>query len=145
VRRGRVWLRRERVPRVDDFWRWKGRVYRDVVNRPSNIVLEAKLSEVARQATAEVFEGYETFDDEAFAAWLADLGRPPAVLDRTHRLVNGAGECGRLLKEYAIDTDIRPSLVGLRPQSWAERYQQSKRMVHLETAPFAAAAAEVRS
>jgi len=63
---GELGISREALPAVDRFWRLKHRVYDRVINLPSNILAEARLSElVAAHIDEGVLPNLREFDDQA--------------------------------------------------------------------------------
>jgi hypothetical protein len=132
--RTRACLTGASVRRVDAFWRLKRLVYRDIVNRPSNILVEERLAAIAAErATAELFDHLERLDDDSVMSWFRGV-RPDPDLDREWRVADGAGPHPRDLKDYAIRESAVPGS-GLRPPDWGRRYRHWKRAVHLEAVP----------
>lgn len=132
VSRSSACLTRASIRRVDRFWRLKRFVYREIINRPSNIIVEERLAAiVSKRATADLLRSLELFDDRAVASWFRAV-RPDPRLDRGMQVSEGPGPHLRDLKDYAIRELVVPDS-GLRAPAWGKRYQHWKRSVHLET------------
>lgn len=113
----------------DRFWRLKDRVYSSVINRPSNIIYEAELTDrVARAVSPAIFKNFVEFDDAALRVELELIRRPAAAFrrdDRSFALVRNAkdGIARRKMKRYAVDNSIRPSGGVLTVDRWSKRYR----------------------
>jgi len=139
-REGTLWIVPEAVTAIDRFWRLKEQVYEEVINRPSNILYEAALSEVVR-ATVEpsLLERVEAYDDAALAERAFTC--LPTVdefreRDQHYRFVTTPGVdhvLSRTRKRYWIDRRIFPGPHGLALSAWKQRYRHAKHRADLVT------------
>jgi HD superfamily phosphohydrolase len=118
---------------MDAFWGLKDRVYDEVINLPSNVLAEARLSEVVkRRITADVLERLEYFDDRALHRFLADdLVVLDAADDASYDLHprSDAAILVRMRKRYRVDrraTAHDPGATVLSRDRWATRYQHDR-------------------
>ena len=132
---GRPWIRAAAVPVVDRFWALKDRVYCRVINLPSNIVCEARMSEaVARRYDRSIFTGFASFDDDALAELLREHAAESGLTrgrDDAFRLdaTPAAGEhLQRSRKRYFIDHSATPDERGLPLDRWARRYRHERQL-----------------
>jgi len=130
----------EAVAAMDRFWKLKERVYEQVINRPSNILYEAALSEAVR-ATVEpsLIDRVEAYDDAALEGRVKS--HLPSVdefrrRDHHYRFVTSAGVgyvLSRRRKRYWIDPRVLPGPSGLPLADWPRRYRHENHTAFLVT------------
>jgi HD superfamily phosphohydrolase len=139
-REGTLWIVPEALSAMDRFWRLKEQVYEKVINRPSNILYEAALSEAVRTAVApSLLDSVERYDDAAFADGVSAAS--PTVdefrqRDRLYRFVTTPAMgyvLSRTRKRYWIDRRVTPGPHGLALADWRKRYQHTKHTAFLVT------------
>lgn len=129
---GRAWLRRDAITACDEFWTLKDRVYRTVIERPSNILAEAELCRRVEGLTKPLPD-WSVLDDAWLAAALDQPILSPSALadiDRNYAIVDnltGSVAATRTLKRYWIDDQIEPTTLGLPIEDWPRRYRHERR------------------
>lgn len=149
-----LWITGEALPVFDRFWALKDRVYCDVINRPSNILCEAQLSEVVAQAyDTAIFTEFLRFDDRAMADHLdgplntsglregddnryvfvrAGRGRQLAKAKATTKTTTiDARHLARTRKRYFLNRSQLPSERGLHLADWGRRYCHERQAMRL--------------
>ncbi|MGB1014454.1 MAG: hypothetical protein ACPG4T_10005, partial [Nannocystaceae bacterium] len=152
--RQNLWIDATALPVFDRFWALKDRVYCDVINRPSNILCEAQLSEVIAQAyTSSIFDAFVEFDDRALEAQLEGplassglrRGRDERYLFireattksvHANKITNGAdekagGHLARTRKRYYLNRSQQPTDRGLALPNWGLRYCHERQVMRL--------------
>jgi HD domain len=137
-REGALHIVPEALAAMDRFWLLKEKVYEEVINRPSNILYEAALSEeVSKAATPALLDEVETYDDEALTAGVATA--PPTddefrERDLAYRFVSAPAPgyvLARTRKRYWVDRRVVPGPHGLALASLGRRYRQAKQEAFL--------------
>jgi HD superfamily phosphohydrolase len=139
-REGTLWIVPEAVTVMDRFWQLKEQVYEKVINRPSNILYEAALTEAVRAtALPSLLDRVESYDDTTFAGSLSTS--LPTVdefrqRDRLYRFVPTPAMgyvLARPRKRYWIDRRVSPGAHGLMLSDWRKRYRHAKHTAFLVT------------
>lgn len=130
---GELSISGEALATVDNFWGLKDRVYDEVINLPSNILAEARISELVAERKHEgVFEGLEHFDDVALSRSLGasfDEARLRVEDDGKFVLSNRAADSQVLVrkrKRYFVDQRVGRKGESLSYRRWSERYQHER-------------------
>ncbi|MCB9752621.1 MAG: HD domain-containing protein [Myxococcales bacterium] len=137
-----VAIRSDALPLLDRFWALKDRVYCDVINLPSNIVCEARLSAaVARRYDRAIFGGFERFDDRVLAPVLDEHLRESGLLEgrdgpfqfrrEDDARANAALHLRRARKRYYVDRSVLPRADGLPLEQWSRRYRHERQVMYL--------------
>jgi HD superfamily phosphohydrolase len=139
-REGTLWIVPEALAAMDRFWRLKEQVYEEVINRPSNILYEAALTEAVRTtALPSLLDRVEAYDDTTL---IGSLSTPlPTVdefrqRDRLYRFVTTPAMgyvLTRTRKRYWIDRRVAPGRHGLALADWHKRYRHAKHTAFLVT------------
>ncbi len=147
-----LWITAEALPVFDRFWALKDRVYCDVINRPSNILCEAQLSEVIAEAyDRHIFDEFIGFDDRSLHAHLEQplaasglregddnrfmfvrAGRAksgPTTKSSTTKVA--ARYLARTRKRYYLNRSQLPSERGLPLHAWGQRYCHERQAMRL--------------
>lgn len=137
-REGALAIVPEALAAMDRFWRLKEKVYEEVINRPSNILYEAALSEEVRKAaTPALLDEVESYDDEALSAGVSTT--PPTddefrERDLAYRFVTTPAPgylLARSRKRYWVDHRVAPGPHGLPLASLGRRYRHAKQEAFL--------------
>jgi hypothetical protein len=136
---GRWVISNHRLADFDAFWRLKHRVYHEIINRPANVLAEARLCEiVAARAESKLFEWLEDFDDDALyrvlGAEVTAEFLPNASDDQSYRFTaeeRSDAILARKCRSYDVDGSVFGSGDGLELESWSRRYRQSKYKANL--------------
>ena len=129
---GELCIHAKALAAVDEFWALKDRVYDEVINLPSNILAEARLSELVAQEIGDgIFSRFESFDDAALAKALGQRfdeiqlrGREDD--DYVLRTRGGRGEVlVRTRKRYFVDRRVGEG-ESLEASRWGDRYKHEK-------------------
>ncbi len=137
-----VAIRPEAVPILDRFWALKDRVYCDVINLPSNIVCEARLSSaVARRYDRGIFGGFERFDDQVLESLLEEHLRESGLLEGrddpfqfrrdSDERADATLHLRRARKRYFVDRTVLPDDHGLPLERWPRRYRHERQIMYL--------------
>lgn len=128
---GRLALRPDAIHACDAFWELKDTVYKQIIERPSNILAEQALSERLLQIDSSQLPPFSDLDDE----WLHQLlgvTAPPGGTefeivedDRADAIAR------RTLKRYWVDSSVEPGPLGLPVKLWIHRYRHERRPGYL--------------
>lgn len=131
---GRAWIRKDGIAWVDRFWLLKDRVYREVINRPSNVLAEAALCDrIVQRFQPSVLDRILALDDDelrrvagAGAAIAEEIARWEAEFQVVEDGSRPAA-WGRKSKRYWVDVMVEPESAGLPHDLWAKRYRHETR------------------
>lgn len=124
---GRIVLRQDAIPACDAFWQLKNDVYRNIVERPSNILAEQSLAERLLELGPKDLPPFAALDD----AWLHGNLRTSTDSARDAEFAVAGFEAvparaRRTLKRYWVDPTFEPSSSGLPIEFWHRRYQHAR-------------------
>lgn len=136
----KLWIVPDAVSVMDRFWMLKEKVYEQVINRPSNILYEAALSEAVRTTVLpSLLDRVEAYDDAALDDPLS--AHLPTVDEFRHRdhhyrfvtSPRASYVLTRKRKRYWIDKRVLPGPSGLSLDDLPRRYRHEKRTAFLVT------------
>jgi hypothetical protein len=116
---------------IDAFWGLKARVYDEIINRPSNVILEFEISRrIEHEIDSHIIDTFETFCDTTFRRRIG-FGHPRRdillELDKDLVLSSEQSTSGykieRSVKRYQIDWLVAGSPNGLLFPDWPRRYR----------------------
>ncbi len=129
----RVALASEALGLTDDFWRLKDRVYADIIERPANVLAEARLVQAIEALPLEgILDDLVAFDDDALRRMLhehaLDVTVDPLDDDRfaLRKRRTDAAIAERSTKRYRIDASVSGHGPALAMDEVKRRYRHDK-------------------
>lgn len=116
---------------IDAFWGLKARVYGEIINRPSNIILEFEISRrIEHKIDSSIIDTFETFCDSILRRRIG-FGHPnrDILLELDEDLVLSSEQSTsgykveRSVKRYQLDRLVPGSPNGLLFPDWPRRYR----------------------
>jgi hypothetical protein len=130
---GHVALSTASLGLTDDFWRLKDRVYADVIERPANVLAEARLVQAIDALPLDtIVDDLVAFDDEALRALLHQHALDVVVDPRDderfalRKRRTDAAVAERSTKRYRIDTTVAGERDVLNAEAMRLRYRHDK-------------------
>lgn len=116
---------------IDTFWALKARVYEEIINRPSNVILEFEISRrIEHEIEGSIIDIFETFCDNMLRRRIGfGHPRPDILLELDEDLVLSSEQSTsgykveRSVKRYQIDWLVAGSPNGLLFPDWPRRYR----------------------
>ena len=139
ILKGDLSISRAALPRIDSFWRLKSCVYEEIINRPSNIILELELSRrVESLIKPDIIEQFENFHDAMFRERIGfDRPRQDILRELDEVLILSPNQethgssVERTVKRYQVDIKVEGIAECLSFSDWPRRYQHYRQKMFL--------------